>query len=89
MPPSQTLNDRESSKYPIIPRNCSPVHKGSLADSPRSRLSGEMATDLLYSHANAAEIKRKVGPMTTVSSVKVVSSTVTPPTVENEAKSGR
>ena len=73
----------------IIPRIHLPVDKGNLVDSPRSRLSGEMETDLLYSHANAAVIRRRVGPMATFSSVRVVNSTVTPPTVENEAKGNR
>ena len=67
------------------PQVYSPVHAGNLVDSPCNRLTGEIATDLLYSHANAAAIRRKVGPMTTFSSVRDVSSAVTPPRVENEA----
>jgi len=89
MLPSLMLDDRESSQFHTILRTYPPVHEWNLVDSPRSRLSGEMATDLLYSHANAAVIRRKVGPITTFSSVKVVNSTATPPTGEKEAKGGR
>ena len=85
MLPSQMLNDLSQGDTHSTPQISLPVHKGNLADSPRSRLSGEMATDLLYSHANAAAIRRKVGPMTTLSSVKVVNSAATPPTAENGA----
>ena len=65
------------------------MHAGNLFDRARSRLSGEIATNLLYSHAKAAAINNNVGPMVTVSSVKAVNNTVIPSTTGYEATDGQ
>jgi hypothetical protein len=72
-----------------VPLICLPARIGNIVDRACSSLSGDIATDLLYSHASAAAINKKVGPMTTSSSARTVNNTLIPLTVENEATRGQ